>query len=380
MEQSKCKIYKKCNGCQMQNLSYEEQIKWKQAFVGRELGRFGKIEPIIAMDKPYEYRNKVSMCFKKIKGDILPGIYQSKTNTVSVCNGCMLDNPVADKIIRTVGAMAKSFKLTPYDYIKQSGFLRHVVVRTGFATGEIMLVVVVSSNIFPQKQKFANAILKKHPEINTIVLNVSNKSNALVMGEHTEVLYGNGYINDSLCGLTFRISPSSFYQVNPAQTENLYNRAIELAHLQKDDKVLDAYCGTGTIGLVAAKTGAEVAGIELNEDAVLDARYNAKHNGIDNIVFYNGDAGKFMEQIDEDEMKPDVVIMDPPRNGSDRRFLSCLCKASPKKIVYVSCNPVSLSRDLRTLTHNGYKVETIQPVDMFPFTHHVECIALLINK
>ena len=276
--------------------------------------------------------------------------------------------------------MLKSFRIKTYDEDTGYGLLRHVLVRRGFFTDEIMVVIVIGSPIFPSKNNFVKALRKKYPQITTVVLNVNDKKTSMVLGERDIVIYGKGYIRDTLCGCTFRISPQSFYQVNPVQTEILYKTAIEYAGLGRKETVIDAYCGIGTIGLVAAKRAKNVIGVELNPDAVRDARINAKENKITNPRFYQGDAGEFMENMAENGEHADVVFMDPPRTGSDKKFMSSVIKLNPSRIVYISCGPETLARDLEYLTKHGYDVRKIQPVDMFSFTDHCENICLLTKK
>lgn len=378
VKEQKCGIYKKCNGCQMMNLAYNDQIKYKQKMLGQLLSKLCKVSPVIEMENPYHYRNKVQMAFKKISSkQIYSGIYQSKTDTVTKVSECLLDDKRADAIIATVTKLVLSFKLEPYDFIRQQGYIRHILVRTGVNTDEIMVVLVTTTAMFPSKTKFINALLSRHPEITTVVHSFNPPSNGLVMGEREEVLFGKGYITDKLCDLTFRISPRSFYQVNPSMTEKLYTKAVELAEIKNGDRVLDAYCGTGTISLIAAAKGADVIGVELNTEAYNDAVVNAKLNGIENVQFFNDDAGTFIKGLTENKDKVDVVILDPPRAGSTRTFISCVSELAPEKVVYVSCNPVTLKRDLDFFRYKGYKPVVIQPVDMFPHTHHVETIVLM---
>lgn len=375
-----CPVYKKCGGCQLQNLSYPEQLKFKQNKVERLLKNFCKVEPIIGMENPYHYRNKVQAAFyTDRRGKIISGVYQSGTHHVVGIDLCQTEDVIADKIIVAVRKLLPSFKMTTYNEDTGKGFLRHILVKRGFATNQIMLVLVTGTPVFPSKNNFVKAILKQFPEITTIVQNVNNYNTNLVLGNNQKVLYGKGYIEDILCGCRFRISPKSFYQINPVQTEVLYNKAMEYADLNGNETVLDAYCGIGTIGIVAAKRGAgRVVGIELNGDAVRDAIVNARANNLKNIRFYKGDAGEFMYEASDEDEKPDVVFMDPPRAGSDTKFLDSLIKMSPKTVVYVSCNPETLARDLNYLSKNSdYKVRKIQPVDMFPHTAHVECVVLI---
>ncbi|MBQ9082487.1 MAG: 23S rRNA (uracil(1939)-C(5))-methyltransferase RlmD [Clostridia bacterium] len=379
--EDQCPLYKKCGGCQMQNLSYERQLQWKQALEVKLLGRFGHVGEIIGMDDPYHYRNKVQAAFGMTRGGkIISGVYQSGTHRIVSVDDCMIEDRAADKIIVTIRSMLRSFKLLPYNEDTGAGFLRHVLVRRGFATNEIMVVLVTGKAAFPAKKDFVTALLAKHPEITTIVQNINDAKTSMVLGEREEVLYGPGKIEDILCGCRFRISARSFYQINPVQTEVLYGKAVEYAGLTGKETVIDAYCGIGTIGLIAAKHAKSVIGVEVNTDAVKDAKVNAKANGLENAQFFAGDAGEFMEDMARNGEHADVVFMDPPRAGSDRKFLSSVLTLAPDRIVYVSCNPETLARDLMFLSKNGYKVRKIQPVDMFPHTHHVETVVLLSRK
>lgn len=378
-----CPVYKKCGGCQLQNLSYPEQLKFKQNKVERLLRKFCKVEPIIGMENPYHYRNKVQAAFyTDRRGKIISGVYQSGTHHVVGIDSCQTEDVIADKIIVAVRKLLPSFKMTTYNEDTGKGFLRHILVKRGFATNQIMLVLVTGTPVFPSKNNFVKAILKQFPEITTIVQNVNNYNTNLVLGDNQKVLYGKGYIEDILCGCRFRISPKSFYQINPVQTEVLYNTAMEYADLKGNETVLDTYCGIGTIGIVAAKRGAgRVIGVELNGDAVKDAIVNARANNLKNIRFYKGDAGEFMYEVSTEDEKPDIVFMDPPRAGSDTKFLYSLIKMSPKTVVYVSCNPETLARDLDYVTKNSdYKISKIRPVDMFPHTAHVETVVQLVRK
>ena len=329
---------------------------------------------------PYHYRNKVSAAFALARNQqIISGVYQDSTHRIVPVDHCLIEDPKADEIICSIRRLMKSFKLLPYDEVTQKGFLRHVLIKRGFATNQIMVVLVTSTPVFPAKKRFTEALLKLHPEITTILMNLNDRYTSMVLGEQEKVLYGPGKIQDILCGCRFQISAKSFYQINPAQTEALYLKAMEYAGLTGSETVIDAYCGIGTIGLVAAKRGAKkVVGVELNRDAVKDAIENAKLNKLSNAWFCAGDAGEFMLEMSLEKEPADVVFMDPPRAGSDRTFLSSLIALSPKKVVYISCNPETQQRDLRYLTSKGpYRVTRIQPVDMFPHTNHVETVALL---
>ena len=377
----KCNISKKCGGCQFQGIPYKEQLKKKQKKEQSLLGAYGKVCPIIGMENPYYYRNKVHAVFDRDrKGNIISGIYEEGTHRVVPVENCLIEDEKSQKIIRTIRGMLKSFKIRTYDEDTGYGLLRHVLIRRGFSTGEIMVVLVTGSPIFPSKNNFVKALRKAHPEITTVVLNVNDRQTSMVLGDRNIVLYGPGFIKDRLMGLTFRISPSSFYQVNPVQTEVLYGKAMEFAAMTGKERVIDAYCGTGTIGIIASGNARDVIGVELNRDAIRDARMNARENKIRNVRFVPGDAGWFMEGMAAEGEKVEVVLMDPPRSGSDRKFLHSLLTLSPEKIVYVSCNPETLARDLACLTKRDYLVKKMQPVDMFPFCDHCETVCSLSRK
>ena len=376
--QQKCSAAKKCGGCQYQGIAYAEQLKKKQSIEENLLKKFCKVENIIGMKNPYYYRNKVHRTFgRDRKGNAISGTYQEGTHDIVSVEECLIEDRKCQEIIHTIRGMLKSFKIKTYDEDTGYGLLRHVMVRRGFKTGEVMVVLVLGSPIMPSKNNFVKALRKAHPEISTVVLNVNNKRTSMILGEKESTIYGKGFIRDELCGCSFRISPKSFYQVNPIQTEILYQTAIDFAKLTGKEEVIDAYCGIGTIGMVAAKHAKKVIGVELNADAVRDARMNAKENKMTNIEFRQGDAGDFMVAMAEKGQKMDVVFMDPPRAGSDEKFLSSVVKLAPEKVVYISCNPVTLERDLKYMVKHKYEVKKIQPVEMFPFTGHVEVVTCL---
>lgn len=376
-----CPYAKNCGGCDYQGISYEKQLQEKQKLVEKLLKPFGKVEPIVGMDEPLHYRHKVHAVFDCTKrGQVVAGVYKKNTHEVVDIEGCQIEDEEADAIILEIKALLKSFRIKAYNEDTGYGLLRHVLIRKGYHTGQIMVVLVLVSPILPSKNNFVKALRKKFPQISTVVVNVNDKRTSMVLGERNITIYGKGYIEDELCGCTFRISPNSFYQVNPKQTELLYNKAIEYAGLTGKERVFDAYCGTGTIGIIASQKAGQVIGVELNKDAVRDAITNAKRNDVHNIRFYNEDAGRFMVEMAEQKEKVDVVIMDPPRTGSDEAFLSSLVKLAPEKVVYVSCGPESLARDLKYLTKHGYQMEGAMPFDLFPFTVHVETVVCLSKK
>ena len=378
---SLCPVHGRCGGCQLLDIPYEEQLKQKQTQVTKLLKPYCPTEKIIGMEDPFHYRNKVHAVFgHKKDGTVISGIYQEGTHFIVPVDDCLIENQKADAIIRDIRGLLKSFKIKTYNEDTGYGLFRHVLIRRGFKSGEIMVVLVLGSPILPSSNNFVKALRKEHPEITTVVLNINDRKTSMILGEREKVLYGKGFIRDELCGCTFRISPKSFYQVNPVQTEILYQKAIEFAHLTGKESVIDAYCGIGTIGLIAAGHAKEVVGVELNKDAVKDAILNAKENQIRNVRFFQGDAGEFMEAMAAEGNSMDVLFMDPPRAGSDEKFMASAVKMGPEKIVYISCNPETLARDLKYLTKKGYQVKKIQPVEMFAFTEHVETVCLLSKK
>ena len=376
--EKKCLYNKKCGGCQYLHLEYPKQLEKKQKEVASLLKSFGKVRPIIGMEDPYHYRNKVhGVVAADRQGNGYTGIYEEKSHRIIRVDSCLIENQKADEIMQSVVGLMKSFKMKPFNEDTGYGFLRHILIRTGYHTGEIMVVLITASPVFPSKNNFVKALRKKHPEITTIVANVNDRHTSMVLGEKQQILYGKGYIEDILCGKRFRISPKSFYQVNPEQTEVLYGKAIEYAGLTGKETVIDAYSGIGTIGMIASDHAKQVISVELNGEAVRDAISNAKINQIKNIRFYKADAGDFMVQMAARKQKADVVFMDPPRSGSDKKFMDSLLKLAPKKVVYVSCNPETLKRDLAYLISKGYRVKEIQPVDQFPLTVHTEVVCCL---
>ena len=373
-----CPVADKCGGCSWINQPYAEQLKKKEKQLRELLAPFCKIEGVIPMEHPEHYRNKVHAVFGENRyHDAISGIYEQKSHRIVPVDSCLIENAKADEIIVSIRGLLKSFHIRPYNEDTGYGLLRHVLIRTGHVTGQIMVVLVLASPILPSKNNFVKALLKLHPEITTVVINVNNRNTSMVLGDKEHVIYGKGYIEDELCGKRFRISPQSFYQVNPVQTEILYGKALEYAGLTGKETVVDAYCGTGTIGMIASDKAGKVIGVELNADAVRDARNNAKANQIRNIQFYQNDAGKFLVEMAGQGAKVDVVLMDPPRSGSTEEFMSSVVQIGPERIVYVSCNPETLVRDLKYFKKKGYRVSKGVGVDMFPFTEHVETVCLL---
>lgn len=376
-KQGACPYAEKCGGCNMLDGDYIQHLNMKQKLVEGYLKGICEVMPIVGMKEPYYYRNKVHAVYANTKQGVISGVYQEGTHRVVPIDSCKIEDAKADKIIVDIRNLMKSFRMKAYDEDRGFGFLRHVLIRRGFHSGEIMVVLVTGTPIFPSKNNFVKELRRLHPEITTILQNINDRKTSMILGERELVLYGKGYIEDTLCEKTFRISAKSFYQVNPIQTELLYKKAIELAALTGKERVIDAYCGIGTIGLIASDAAKEVLGIEVNPDAVRDAIRNAKANRVKNIQFYRADAGAYMVQMAEQDMRADVVLMDPPRAGSDEAFLSSVVKLAPERIVYISCNPETLARDLKYLKQKGYEVGKAWSYDMFPWTGHVECVVLL---
>lgn len=376
-ECQECSYHKKCGGCEYSGIPYEEQLQKKEKRVTRLLREFGKVEPIVGMSYPYYYRNKVHAVYaQKKNGHVICGTYEKDSHRVVDIESCLLEDKQSTAIIRDIRGLLRSFKIKPYNEDTGYGLLRHVLVRHAHATGEVMVVLVIASPILPSKNNFVKALRQMHPEITTVVLNINGRNTSMVLGDQEKVLYGKGYIVDELLGMRFRISAKSFYQVNPIQTKHLYQGAISMAGLSGKERVLDAYCGTGTIGMIASRDAKEVVGVELNRDAVRDAITNAKTNQARNIRFVCEDATEYICKAAANKEHFDVVLMDPPRAGSTKEFVDAVISLAPERVVYVSCNPETLARDLKWFCR-AYRVETIRPYDMFPLTGHVESVCLL---
>lgn len=426
-----CPVDKQCGACQLLAIPYTDQLVKKQSEIEslfkEVVAKDGTtVLPILGMDDPFYYRNKVISPYapgKRIgKGsdraalprgaakrsdkrrsgknssnkrssnerrEILCGMYAQGTHRIIPTDECLLENRVAKRIILTLRDIMPKHRLEPYNENTGMGFLRHAIVRVGHQTGEVLVTLVTNEEAFPGAKSFCRDLVKRCPEITTIVQNVNKRNTNVILGDGKErTLYGPGFILDRLCGLSFRISSHSFYQVNAAQTEVLYKAAIEVANLQGTERILDAYCGTGTIGLVAARVlqekrndaAAVVLGVDKITEAIADARNNAKHNGISNASFFAEDAGVFMEGMTQRGESIDVLFMDPPRAGASEEFLRSTMHLQPKRIVYISCNPKTQVRDVGILQKHGYTLKTLQPVDMFPHTNHIETIALMLKS
>lgn len=378
---SECPLAHKCGGCQLQSLSYREQLDYKMDEVYNTLGAWNQIAPIVAMENPTNYRNKTQVVFDKQKGKIVSGIYKVGTHRVIPIISCMIQDKESDEILKTIRQLMKKSSLEPYNEDNGRGVVRHVLIRRGTQTKQIMVVLVCGTPIIPNLKNFVALLKQSNNNIKSILINYNDERTSMVLSDSPEdILYGKSYIEDTLCGMTFRISPKSFYQVNSIQAEQMYNIAMTMARLKETDVVLDAYCGTGTIGLIAAKRGIKaLIGVEVNAQAIEDANRNAFRNGIDNATFICDDASNYICKMVEEKKKIDVLFMDPPRSGSDKKFLKSVSKLEPETIVYISCNMNSLDRDLKILS-KGYDVIGIQPVDMFPYTTHIENIVLLQRR
>lgn len=378
-----CSLAKDCGGCSLQHISYNKQLEFKTQHVQDCINKFSKLEikvnNCIGMENPFNYRNKSQVPFSMNKKQICYGFYKQDTHKIVQMDSCAIQTNDADAILKTFKDLMKRYRLSAYEEDKRKGIFRHVLIKKGFATNQIMVVLITNTNSFPNRKEIVKDLVKAHPTIKTIVQNINSRDTNVILGEKEIVLYGNGYIEDVLLGTRFKISSKSFYQVNPIQTEKLYSKAIAFADLKKTDRILDTYCGIGTIGLIASKNVDEVIGVEIVSDAIKDAKNNAQLNGINNVNFVLDDASDFMVDLAKTNEKMDVVFLDPPRKGCDEKFLNSLLKLSPERIVYISCNPSTLARDLFVLK-DKYEILEIQPVDMFPHTFHVETVAKLRKK
>lgn len=383
-----CPYYRECGGCTWMHMSYEAQLRHKQENAAKTIselytGEFKnrvrpQILPILGMDgKPFNYRNKVHATFgKDHRGHIVTGLYKEHTHRLISVRECRIENRKASEILRTIREFAEKRRITVYNEKTGTGVLRHVLFRFA-GNGDVMVVPVVADNIFKEKNILASEIVKKHPEVKTVVLNYNPKNTTMVLGAREEVLYGNGVLEDNLMECTFRLSPRSFYQVNYKQTAKLYAEAVKFADIRPQESVVDAYCGIGTISLILAKSAPEatVTGVELNAEAVKDAIGNARRNSVTNVSFREGDAGKYLTELANAGETVDVLVMDPPRSGSSPEFLKAAGKLLPRKIVYISCEPETFARDGKELLKH-YNLTYVRPVDMFPETPKTELVGL----
>lgn len=382
--QPKCGVCTACGGCQFQQLNYAAQIEYKTKKVEASFKR-QKIEnievlPTIPMENPYEYRNKIQVPIgRDPHGHIVSGFYRSGTHKIIPVEKCWIENTNAEKIISTIKDLMKEFHYAPYDEDTRTGLIRHILLRTSLHYKEIMVTLVTNQDEFKGKNNFVKELVKRCPEIKSIVQNINQRDTNVILGEKERVLFGPASIKDSILGTDFLISSKSFFQVNPIQVEKLYETAIKFADLKKDETIFDAYCGIGTISLCASKYVSKVIGAEIVKEAIVDAKKNAKINNIANAQFICGDAGEALETLMNNGEKFSTVFVDPPRKGLDEKFINKLLELKPEKVVYVSCDPDTLARDISILS-KFYSIEKIQPVDMFPMTFHVETVVALSLK
>ena len=377
----KCPVSTACGGCVFQNATYEYELKYKKHKVEEALKRIGhldnvEVKDVIGMDNPEHYRNKIQVPFGKENKHIIYGFYKSKTHKIIPIKQCNIEDKKAYQILENIAKLMEEFHIDPYNEDYRTGIIRHVLIRTSLSTNEVMVVLVCNVDTFPGRNNFIKELIKRSPEISTVVYNVNKRDTNVILGECDKTLYGKGYITDEILGLKFNISSQSFFQVNPIQVQKLYGEALKYAKLNKNDTVLDAYAGVCTIGLLAAPHVKKVTSVELVKSAVLNGKNNAKLNKIDNIDIIEADC---TEYINKELPRFDVVIMDPPRKGSTPEFLSAIKKIKPSRLVYISCEPSTLARDLEILS-DTYDIEFVQPVDMFPRSFHIENIASMKLK
>ena len=373
---------KDCGGCQIQELDYNKQLELKTNEVKQVISRIGKLENVeihetIGMKNPCRYRNKAQFPIQNINGETAIGFYKKKSHNVIPTDMCVIQHDINDKIIKIIKTYIQAYNVSLYNETTHTGVLRHLVTKVGFTTNEVMVVLVANGTNLPHLNELASVLKENIPGFKTLVLNINKAKTNVILGKENKVIYGNGKINDYIGDLVFEISPLSFFQVNPIQTEVLYNKALEYAELKENDTVFDIYCGIGTISLFLAQKATKVYGIEIVEDAIKDAKINAKLNKLDNVEFYVGKAEEVVPKMYSEGKTADVVVVDPPRKGCDEKVLDTIVSMKPDRVVYVSCNPSTLARDLAYLNERGYKCVEIQPVDMFPHTMHVEAVAKL---
>ncbi len=376
-----CPWADRCGGCMLLHLDYKGQLQFKTQKVKDSLQRIGhldtKVFDTVGMDNPWYYRNKAQYPVEKKNGDIVFGFYEKRSHNLVDIDNCMIQHDLNNKGIQVIKEWMKAYQVTPYDEIKHQGLIRHGVIRVGRKTGDVMVILVANGKTLPYTDKLIDMLTKKIPNLKSVVLNINTKKTNVIMGKENITLYGSSYIYDYIGDVKFRLSPLSFFQVNPIQVEILYKKALEFAGLTGKETVIDLYCGIGTISLFLAKHAKKVYGIEVVPQAVTDAKTNAEINDIKNAEFIEGAAEKILPNLAQKGIKTDVIVVDPPRRGCDEKTLEAIAEIKPHRIVYVSCNPATLARDLQYLEEKGYKTEKVQPVDMFPQTSHVECVVLI---
>ena len=386
--EAKCNINKRCGGCKLQHSTYKEQLNFKFERVKDCISKIGKLDESIVkfplgMEEPWRYRNKVQLPIGIVNGELKIGFFAPRSHEIIDMETCLIQDEVADKVVELTRQWIKKNNIKPYNIdgkYDETGILRHIMIRRGFTTNEVMVVLVTNGSKLPNKDEFVQLIVDNIPGIKSIVQNVNSKPTNVILGQECVTLWGEPTISDYIGDFKFNISPLSFFQVNPIQTEVLYGKALELADLSGEETVFDAYCGTGTITLFLSQKAKKVYGVEIIEPAIINARENAKLNGVNNAEFFVGKSEEVIPELIKDGVKADVIVVDPPRKGCDVKLLQAIGETKPERVVYVSCDPSTLGRDLKVLEDVGYKTIEVQPVDMFPQTSHVENVALLIKK
>lgn len=378
-----CNVFYKCGGCQLQHMTYEMQLEMKRDQVKNVMQKIAHlpdvpVHPVLGMEEPWRYRNKIQIPVGEKDGELITGFYQQRSHRIiEDMETCVIQDELGDNIVEAVRQIGTDLGIRAYDEQAHQGELRHIIVRTAYTTNEAMLVLVTRTEKMTKQTEIIERITKQFPEITSIIHNVNSQKTNVILGKTSRTIYGADYIYDKIGNLEFAISAQSFYQVNPTQTKVLYDKALEYANVDKNDVVIDAYCGIGTISLFLAQKAKKVYGVEIVPQAIDDAKKNAKHNQMDNAEFVVGEAEKIMPWWTKQGLRPDVIVVDPPRKGCDESLLEAMIAMEPERIVYVSCNPSTLARDLRILEDGGYKTQEVQPVDMFSQTSHVESVAWL---
>ena len=383
-----CAIYKRCGGCKLQHASYKAQLDFKWDRVKDCVSKIGKLDPSIVkyplgMEEPWRYRNKVQLPIGLINGEVKIGFFAPRSHDIIDMESCLIQDEIGDKVVKLTREWIEKFNIRPYNVdgeYDEKGIVRHIMIRRGFTTNEVMVVLVTNGEKLPHKEEFVDLMVKNIPGIKSIIQNINSKKTNVILGLESKTLWGEDTISDYIGDFRFNISPLSFFQVNPIQTEVLYGKALEYANLTGNEEVFDAYCGTGTITLFLSQKAKKVYGVEIIPQAIDNAWINAKENKVENVEFFVGESEVVIPDLINKGVKADVVVVDPPRKGCDKKLLDAITNIDAKKIVYVSCDPSTLGRDLQVLEENGYKTLEVQPVDMFPNTAHIENVALLIKK
>ena len=383
-----CAIYKRCGGCKLQHASYKAQLDFKWDRVKDCVSKIGKLDPTIVkyplgMENPWRYRNKVQLPIGLINGEVKIGFFAPRSHDIIDMESCLIQDEIGDKVVKLTREWIEKFNIRPYNVdgeYDEKGIVRHIMIRRGFTTNEVMIVLVTNGEKLPHKEEFVDLMVKNIPGIKSVIQNINSKKTNVILGLESKTLWGEDTISDYIGDFRFNISPLSFFQVNPIQTEVLYGKALEYANLTGNEEVFDAYCGTGTITLFLSQKAKKVYGVEIIPQAIDNAWINAKENKVENVEFFVGESEVVIPDLINKGVKADVVVVDPPRKGCDKKLLDAITNIDAKKIVYVSCDPSTLGRDLAILEENGYKTLEVQPVDMFPNTSHVENVAKLIKK